>query len=64
MTLRFDEQFPYCVVFNPPHREAICIEPYTTLPNPFELEQSGVDPHLRVLPPGQKFWTKMEIRLS
>lgn len=64
LTLKFDEEFRYCVVFNPPHRQAICLEPYTTLPNPFELQQAGLEPHLRVLPPGQSFWTKIEIRLT
>jgi len=33
----FDDSFSECVVYNPPHREAICIEPYTSVPDAFEL---------------------------
>ena len=29
LELKFDDAFRECVVFNPPHREAFCIEPYT-----------------------------------
>ena len=35
LRVRFDSGFAACVVFNPPHREAFCIEPYTTIPDPF-----------------------------
>lgn len=30
--LAFDTVFTACVLFTPPHREAVCIEPYTVLP--------------------------------
>lgn len=30
--LTFDPVFTACVLFTPPHREAVCIEPYTVLP--------------------------------
>lgn len=30
--LAFDRVFSVCVLFTPPHREAVCIEPYTVLP--------------------------------
>lgn len=30
--LAFDPTFSACVLFTPPHREAVCIEPYTVLP--------------------------------
>ncbi len=30
--VRFDPVFSVCVLFTPPHREAVCIEPYTVLP--------------------------------
>jgi aldose 1-epimerase len=64
MTLSFDDQFTSCVVFNPPHREAVCIEPYTTLPDAFALREQGVDPHLRVLPPGGAFRTRIEMKFE
>ena len=50
------------MVYNPPHRQAICIEPYTCLPNPFELERQGIDTGLSVLPPGKSVRARIEIR--
>jgi len=64
VTQEFDDQFTACVVFNPPHREAVCIEPYTGLPDPFSLLKKGVEPHLRVLGPGESFRTRVEIRVD
>ncbi len=64
LTQEFDEQFNACVVFNPPHREAVCIEPYTTIPDPFALGARKLDPHLRVLAPGESFRTRIEIRVG
>src|SRR5205085_10745696 len=29
LSMIFDDAFTQCVVYNPPHREAICIEPYS-----------------------------------
>jgi aldose 1-epimerase len=64
MTMTFDDQFTACVVYNPPQREAVCIEPYTTVPDPFNLREQGIDPNLRVLAPGLSFRTRIEIRLD
>ncbi len=64
MTMTFDDQFTTCVVYNPPHREAVCIEPYTTLPDPFSLRAAAIDPHLCTLAPGKSFRTCIEIRLD
>lgn len=64
VTQEFDDQFTACVVFNPPHREAVCIEPYTTIPDPFTLRERDVDPQLRILAPGESFRTKIEVRVS
>jgi len=61
LRLEFDDQFPVCVVFNPPHREAVCIEPYTTIPDPYTLSARGIDPHLRILMPGQSFRTRIDL---
>jgi len=59
----FDASFRECVVFTPPHREAIAIEPYTGVPNPFELSERGIDAGLRVLAPGETFDARFELRL-
>jgi aldose 1-epimerase len=64
MTMTFDDQFAACVVYNPPHRQAVCIEPYTTLPDAFFLHEQEIDPHLLVLAPGKSFHTRIEIRLE
>jgi aldose 1-epimerase len=64
LTQTFDDQFTACVVFNPPHREAVCIEPYTSIPDAFALKEKGIDPHLLVLKPGESFHTSVEIRVD
>jgi aldose 1-epimerase len=63
LEMTFDEQFRECVVYNPPHRQAICIEPYTCVPDAYALAELGVDTGLRVLPPGESFSTRIDIRL-
>jgi aldose 1-epimerase len=63
LTVRFGNEFANCVVFVPPHHEAVCIEPYTTAPDPFRLQTMGVDAHLQLLAPGSiwKSWIEMRI---
>ena len=48
--MTFDRAFRECVVYTPPHREAICIEPYTCVPDPFRLERQGISAGLRYSP--------------
>jgi aldose 1-epimerase len=48
-------EYPFYIVFTSPHREAIAIEPYTGSPDLFRAPDLGLDPHLRLLEPGQ-FW--------
>ena len=64
LTMTFDDSFTVCVVYNPPHREAVCIEPCTTIPDPFSLREKGIDPSLQILAPGQSFRTRIEIRVD
>lgn len=54
VVLEFDRAMRECVVYNPPHRQAVCIEPLTWCPNAFELQrqQPPIDAGLRVLAPG------------
>ncbi len=59
--LLFDRAFRECVVYTPPHREAICIEPYTCVPDSFRLEREGIKAGLRVLAPGESFQAYQEI---
>lgn len=64
LTISFDDAFRECVVFTPPHRQAICVEPYTCVPGAFDLEARGVDAGLRKLPPGTSFRAAVEYRLT
>ncbi len=62
--MTFGRPFRECVVYTPPHRAAICIEPYTCVPDPFRLAQQGVDAGLQVLQPGDSVTTNVEICLD
>jgi aldose 1-epimerase len=64
LTQRFSNAFHECVVYTPPHREAICIEPYTCVAGGFELESRGIDAGVRVVPPGGSFTAVVEISVS
>ena len=60
-TIRFDRTFRECVVYTPPHRQALCIEPYSCVPGAFSLQDKGHDTGLRILPPGATFDATVEI---
>jgi len=61
LRITFDNGFRECVVFNPVHRQAFCIEPYTCAPDPFAMLAAGADPGLRVLAPGESFLARWAI---
>jgi aldose 1-epimerase len=51
LTMTYDREFPFCVLYTPPHREAICIEPYSCVPNAVRQDESEqVTYGLRVIP--------------
>jgi len=58
----WDEACEFCVIYTPPHREAICMEPYTLVPGglAFETGEHG----LIVLKSGESFSHCMGIRLK
>lgn len=56
------KDFPHAVVYTPGHREAVCIEPYSCVPDPFRLEEQGISTGLRVLPPGESHTTGFVLR--
>lgn len=64
LTIRFDRAFRECVVFTPLLRQALCIEPYTCVPNAADLQARGIDSGLRVLKPGESFTANVEVRLE
>lgn len=60
----FDDAFRHCVVYTPPHREAICMEPYTCVPDTLRLEQEGAETGIRRLEPGHTFRAHVELRVE
>jgi aldose 1-epimerase len=64
MVMAFDSAFRECVVYNPGHRQAVCIEPLTCAPDPFRLTKLGIDAGLRVLAPGESFEARVQIRVD
>jgi len=61
LTVSFDDRFSQCVVYNPPHRQAICIEPYTCLPDQFTMAERGIITAPQTLAPGKSFVCRYEI---
>ena len=64
VTQTFDNSFGHCVVYTPPHREAVCIEPYTHLPDPFRLGAQGIETGFRTLAPGASYQTEIVIEVE
>jgi aldose 1-epimerase len=62
LTQTFDTSFTQCVVYTPPHREAICLEPYTCVPDAIPLSAAGHKTGLQILKPGES--RKTTIRLD
>ena len=62
--LSFDETFRECIVYNPPHRQAVCIEPYTCVPDCFRLQTQGIDAGARVLAPGESLTASVTIGIQ
>lgn len=58
------DKFRECVVYTPPHREAICIEPLTCAPSASVLAERGIDAGWRVLKPGETFEATVTIEAS
>lgn len=64
VTQLFDTSFTQCIVYTPPHREAICLEPYSCLPDSFRLTAEGHETGLRMLAPGEAYETSIPIRVT
>jgi aldose 1-epimerase len=54
--------FREAVLFTPPHRRAVCIEPYTCVTDAVNLQANGVDAGWRVLPIGGQWTGVVEFR--
>lgn len=55
LTVISDQNFDYYVLYAPKEHDFICIEPYTCIPNAFNLENAGVKTGLRLLNAGEPF---------
>jgi len=58
---RWDPVFRELVVYTPPNRDAICLEPYTCVTDAINLAARNIDTGLRTLGPGEEFRTWIEI---
>ena len=58
---RCGSEFREYVVFTPPIRPCVCLEPYTCVTDAINLHARGVDAGLQVLPPGQQAHLWFEI---
>ncbi len=64
LTMWASNDFRELVLFTPPHREAICLEPYTCTTDAINLQERGIDAGLRVLEPGEHWRGAIEIHLA
>jgi len=61
---KFDSAFTQCVVYTPGHRRAICIEPYTCVPDAIRLAAEGHETGLQILQPGESFGTTVHLEVA
>ncbi len=63
LVVEASHDFRELVVFTPPHRQAICFEPYTCITDAINLHQRGLDTGLTVLAPGETWhgWVQVSI---
>jgi aldose 1-epimerase len=64
VTQTFGAAFTQCIVYTPGHREAICMEPYTCVPDAIRLTAEGHTTGLKILQPGEKFNTTITIEVE
>jgi len=57
-----DFQFRELVVFTPPHRRAVCLEPYTCTTDAVNLQVRGIDAGWQTLEPGESRSVKVQYR--
>ena len=64
LTQTFDAAFTQCVVYTPKHRQAVCAEPYTCVPDAIRLASEGHETGLQLLEPGENFETSISLAVS
>jgi aldose 1-epimerase len=64
ITQTFSSTFMQCIIYTPGHRQAICVEPYTCVPDAIRLAAEGHETGLQILQPGEKFATTINIKVE
>ncbi len=64
LELRAAPAFRDLVVYAPPGKDVVALEPYTCTPDAFNLAAKGIDSGVIELQPGARFEASFEIRLS
>jgi aldose 1-epimerase len=64
LEMRTSDIFREIVGFTPPHRQAICLEPYTCTTDAINLQARGVDAGWRTLKPGMSVRGRIELKAS
>jgi aldose 1-epimerase len=64
VSLWSSRMFRELVAFTPPHRQAVCLEPYTCTTDAVNLEQQGIDVGWLVLAPGNSQVAVVEMVVS
>jgi aldose 1-epimerase len=64
ITQTFDRSFTQCVIYTPPHRQAICLEPYTCVPDAIRLAAEKHETGLQVLQHGEIRQTTLQLEVS
>ncbi len=63
LEISWDSSAPILILYTPPHREAVAVEPYTCLTDAFNLASRGVESGALFLEPGEQARTAMEIAI-
>lgn len=58
----FGPEYRELVVYTPPNRHSVCLEPYTCVTDAINLQARGIDAGWRVLEPGGEFQTPIRIQ--
>jgi aldose 1-epimerase len=64
LTQTCDATFTQCVVYTPGHRKAICVEPYTCVPDAIRLAAGGHETGMQVLQPKEYRETTVSLRVT
>ncbi len=63
LEITWDSSAPILILYTPPHRRAVAVEPYTCLTDAFNLSSRGVESGALFLDPGAEARTSMEITI-